>query len=43
MVGNIVKPKRNMDGVSGCTDCDAEGRSRKLNEGQHGADMTEAE
>lgn len=36
MVGDIVKPKRNTMACQDVPDRDAEGRPRKLNEGEHG-------
>ncbi len=42
MVGDIVKPKRNTMAGQDVPDRDAEGRPRKLDQGEHGVYMTEA-
>ena len=42
MVGDIVEPKRNTMACQDVPDRDAEGGPRKLDEGEHGAYMTEA-
>jgi len=35
MVGDVVEPKRNMMACQNVPDRDAEGRPRKLDEGEH--------
>jgi hypothetical protein len=43
MIGDIVEPKWNTMACQDVSDRDAEGGPRKLDEGEHGAYMTEAE
>ena len=43
MVGDIMKPKRNTMACQDVSERDAEGGPGKLDEGEHGAYMTEAE